>query len=122
MIKLLVKLAMAGLIANAVVHLGSAYVTFYRFQDAIAQIVQFGGQRSSADLRQRIIDLASQYSLPLTDEGFTVRREEHNHTYVDGTYVQPVDLAPGYRYPWTFALHVDVLTLATTPPDPLRSR
>jgi hypothetical protein len=122
MVKLLIKLVIVGLIANAAWRLGSAYVTFYRFQDAVAEIAQFGAQRSGADLHQRVGDLASQYGLPLADDAFTVRRDERNHTYVDGSYVAPVEFLPGYRYPWTFTWHVDVLTLSASPPDPVRGR
>ena len=42
-----------------------------------------------------------------------MQRDDRNHTLIDGTYVQPVDLLPGYRYPWSFAMHVDVLTLGS---------
>jgi hypothetical protein len=122
MVKLFIKLAIVGLIAHAVWRVGSAYVTFYRFQDAVAEIAQFGAQQSGADLRQRVGDLASQYELPLSDDAFTVRRDERNHTYIDGSYVQPLEFLPGYRYPWTFTWHVDVLTLSASPPDPLRGR
>jgi hypothetical protein len=122
MLKLLIKLAIVVLIANAAWRLGSAYVTFYRFKDAVAEIAQFGAQRSAADLHQRVGDLASQYGLPLSDDAFTVRRDERNHTYVDGSYVQPVELLPGYRRPWTFTLHVDVLTFTESPLDPQRGR
>ena len=122
MLKLLIRLAIAGLIANAAWRLGSAYVTFYRFKDAVEELAQFGAQRSGADLHQRVGDLASQYALPLSDDDFTIRRDERNHTFVDGSYVQPVEVLPGYRFPWTFTWHVDVLTLSTSPPDPPRGR
>src|SRR5262245_10914302 len=110
MLKLLIKLALAALVANAAWRLGSAYVTFYRFQDAVSEAVLFSGRKTDVELQQRVSDLASQYDIPVAPDGFSVRRNDQNHTFVDGSYVQPVDLLPGYPYPWTFSVHVDVLT------------
>ena len=111
MIKLLLKLLLSALIANAAWRLGSAYLTFYRFKDAVTASAQYGGQMSPEKIEQRVIELASQYDVPLAQDGFTVRRVE-NHTIVDGRYLQPVELLPGYQYPWRFAWLVDVFTVA----------
>ena len=37
MLKLLIKLALAGLIANAAWRMGSTYLSFYRFKDAVSE-------------------------------------------------------------------------------------
>ena len=55
---------------------------------------QFGGDRSQDQLRQRILDLASQFDLPITEDDFSVRRDDSSHTHVDGSYTQPVELLP----------------------------
>jgi outer membrane receptor for ferric coprogen and ferric-rhodotorulic acid len=112
-LKLLVKLALAALIANAGWRIGSAYMQFYRFSDAVTQTAQFSTDRSRTDLPQRIVELASQYDVPLAVTDFTVRRDDRSHTLIDGSYTKPVDLAPGYQYLWPFTLHVDVLNLGT---------
>jgi hypothetical protein len=116
MLKLLVKLALVALIANAVWRIGSAYIQFYRFTDAVTQAAQFGTERSRADLPQRVAQLASEYDVPLSVNDFTVQRDDRNHTVIDGSYTQPVDLAPGYRYAWPFTLHVDVLNVGAFQP------
>jgi hypothetical protein len=121
-VKLIIKLAIVAVLANAGWRLATAYVTFYRFKDAVVEIAQFGVQQTSSDLHQRISALAIDSGLPLADDAFTVRRDSFNHTFVDGSYVQPVELFPGFRYPWPFSWHVDVLTLTAAPPDPLRGR
>jgi hypothetical protein len=120
MLKLLVKLVLAALIANAGWRLGSAYMRFYRFTDAVTQTAQFGTERSRADLPQRIVELASQYDVPLSVGDFTVQRDSRNHTLIDGSYTEPVDLAPGYQYPWPFTLHVDVLNVGALQPATAR--
>jgi len=117
MLKVLVKLALTALVANACWRLGSAYIQFYKFSDAVTQTIQFGGRKTRADLQQRITDLANQYDIPAPAGGFTVERDPRNHTLVEATVTQPVDLAPGYRYPWPFTLHVDILSLETPPPE-----
>jgi hypothetical protein len=120
MVKLLVKLALTALVANAVWRLGSAYLQFYRFSDAVSQVVQSAPMNSRDDLDRRVIDLASQYDIPLSSGDITVKQDERNHTTVEGAYTKPIDFAPGYQYPWPFALHVDVLNPGTPPPAPGR--
>jgi hypothetical protein len=110
MIRLIVKLAAAALIANAVWHLGSAYLTFYRFKDAIEEAALFQANKSEPELRQRIVEIGSQYDLPITEDTFTLRRE-NNHTYIEGSYTQRIDLVPNYPYPWKFTFSTDTLVL-----------
>jgi hypothetical protein len=110
MVKLVVKLALAALIANGTWRVGSAYATFYRFKDAVEQTTQYGPERSNAELRIRVLELAEQYDVPLDEESFTVERVE-NHTIVDGAYVVPIDLLPGVQRQWPFPFHVDTFVL-----------
>jgi hypothetical protein len=117
MLKVLLKLALAALIANAAWRVGSAYMQYYKFKDAIFETAQFGSDKTRVELRQRVLDLASQYDVPLREDDLTVRRDERNHTYVDGSYQHPVDLLPGYRYPLPFTVHVDVFTVRTPRPE-----
>jgi hypothetical protein len=118
LIKLLVKLALAALIANAAWRLGSAYVTFYKFKDAVTETAQFGAQKSSAELQQRILELASQYEIPIAADAVSVQRGQQNRTVIDGSYAQPVDLLPGYRYLWPFTWHIEVFTLNAPRAEP----
>ncbi len=110
MIKLIVKLAIVALVANATFQLGSAYMSFYRFKDSVQEAAQFGGRKSEAELQQRVLDLASQYSIPIDEADFTVRRQEP-HTYINGSYKKTVQLFPGYPYDWPFTFNVDVFTV-----------
>jgi hypothetical protein len=118
LLKLLVKLALVALIANAAWRVGSAYVTFYRFRDAVTQTALFGAEKSKADLQQRVLDLASEYDIALGPSALSVQRDDRNHTLIDGSYTQPVDFLPSYRYPWHFVWHVDVLTLRPPRAEP----
>jgi len=110
MIKLVIKLVLAALVANAAWRLGSAYMQYYRFKDAVTETAQFGGDKTSSQIRQRVLELASQHEVPLAEDAVTVRRDDRGHIYVDGSYTQPVDLLPNYHYPWTFKMEIDVFT------------
>jgi hypothetical protein len=110
MIKLLIKLVIVALIANAAWRIGSAYVSYYKFKDAVHEMALYGPDKTDAQLQTRIMELAQEYGLPIAEDSFTVRREER-HTVADGTFIQPVEILPRYKYPWTFAWHVDTLTV-----------
>ena len=107
MIKLIVKLAIVALIANATWRVGSAYANFYKFQDSVHQATQFRGRKSDEELRQRLMALANEYDVPIKAEDF-VMKTEFNHFIVDTAYVRKIDVVPGYTYSWPFAVHADV--------------
>jgi hypothetical protein len=105
-IKLAFKLAIVALIANATWRVGGAYATHYRFADAVQATTQFRGGKTDEQIHDRILELASQYDIPIADDGLTVRNE-HGHTIVDGAYAKPIDFVPGFTYRWPFTFHVD---------------
>ncbi len=109
--KLLIKLAIVALVANAAWHLMTAYTSYYKFKDAVQQTTQFGNDKSLDQLRTRILSLANDYDLPLGEDDFTVRRETL-HTIVEGAYVKTIDLLPGYSKPWRFEFHTDTFSEA----------
>jgi hypothetical protein len=111
MIKLLIKLAIAGLIANGSWRLGNAYLAHYQFTDDVRRSVTVPTQ-SDAELRTRILELASKHSLPLEEDGFTTRREQR-HVFVAGSYTKPIELVPGYVRPWAFKWDVDGFIIDT---------
>ena len=113
--KLLLKLAIAALIANAAWQAGSAYADYYKFKDAVEQTTQYGKERSDSELRDRILELAAQYDVPLAEEGFEVQRVE-NHTIVQGGYAQPIQLFPGFEKAWPFTFYIDTFVLGQPQP------
>ena len=119
--KLLIKLVIAAAIANAAWRVGSAYATHYRFKDAVQETTQFRGSRTDAEVRQRILDLAAQYDIPITDDTLSLEHTELNHTIVDASYTRPLLLLPGYTREWPFTLHVDTFVAQAAPPEPSRA-
>ena len=111
MIRTLLKLAVVALLANAAWHLFGAYSPNYKLQDGIQYAALNRGPMTDEALRDKILEIAAQFEVPVTAADVSVTRSGP-HTLVDLSYVRPVDLAPGFRYPWPFSIHVDVLSLA----------
>ena len=109
MIKLLIKLAIVALVANAAWHAMSAYASFYKFKDGVAQVTLFSMGKSVEQMRTRVLALAAEYDLPIGDDDFSVRREG-THTVVDGSYSRTIELVPGFPRTWQFSFHVDSLS------------
>jgi hypothetical protein len=104
-VKFLIKLALAALIANAIWRVGSEYVTYYRFRDSVRDAA-LARALDDAQLKNRIVELAGEYSLPIGESDFVIRRQERR-TSVEGTYVKPIMVLPGYEYLWRFDWTVD---------------
>ena len=110
MIRLIIKLALAALIAHAAWRLGSAYASFYKFKDSVEQTAQYGPDKSNAELKARVLELASQYDIPLDEDDLTIELKE-NHTIIDGQFSNNIELVPGYKRPWPFSFHVDAFVI-----------
>ena len=82
MFKLLIKLAIVALLANAVYRVGSEYLTYVRFRDAVRDAAMFKAT-SDDDLRRRIMALSADYDIPLEEEAVTINREQR-HVVVQG--------------------------------------
>jgi hypothetical protein len=107
--KVIIKLAIVALVANAAFHAMTAYASHYKFTDGVQQAAQFGYDKSMAQLRTRVSSLAGELDLPLDEGDFTITRDEH-HTRIDGSYVRTVELFPGFPRPWTFSFHIDTFS------------
>lgn len=105
MIKAIIKLVIVVLVANAIWRVGSAYVSYYRFRDAVTEIAMNSKGKTDDQLREKIADAARQYDEPIVADDLAIRRDD-DHTYVDGSYKKPVPVFPGYEYQWPFSLNV----------------
>jgi len=105
-IRFVVKLAIVGLLANAAWRVGSAYASHYRFTDAVQQATHYRGQKSDAQIHDRIFDLASQYDIPVDEETLTITKES-NRPIVKGGYRKEIELVPGWVYKWPFTVDIN---------------
>ena len=106
MIRSLVKLALAALLVNAAWRVGNAYLSYYRFTDAVQQLTHYRGDKTDTEIHDRIFALASQYDIEVTDETLTIQRAD-NRTVVDGSYTKPIEFIPRVVYDWPFTVHID---------------
>jgi hypothetical protein len=109
-IKTVIKLAFVALLANATWHVFVVYLAHYKFKDGVQSAALYRGDMSDEALREKILGIALQFDVPVTDADVSVTHED-KHTIVDLSYVRPVDLAPGFTYPWPFSAHVDADTI-----------
>ena len=109
MIKTIVKLALVALLANATWHVFVVYLAHYKFKDSVNSTAQFGGEKTEAQLRDRILELAGEFDVPVTDANLSIRIDGHR-TIVESSYTRPVELAPGFKYQWPFTMRVDLFT------------
>ena len=119
--KTILKLALVALLANAAWHLFQVYAAHFSFQDSVRSTAQFRGNKGETEVRDRVLELASQYDVPVTNENLSVKILE-NHTIVETSYTRPVNLLPGFSYPWTFSVSVDTYTLGAPKLDDQLSR
>jgi hypothetical protein len=130
MIRTLIKVAIAVLVINAAGRLGYAYFNFYRFEDAVQQVAQFGDRRTDKQVCDEILDHAANYGVPIAAAAIMIQRggmPSYNcgtgpgaapspsavglapgQIAVDATYVDKVQVIPGYIYEWEFKPAVKV--------------
>ena len=108
--KALIKLIIVVLLANALWRVASAYTSFYKFKDSV-YAAAMDENRSEDDLREKIVELASTYDVPLTADTVSIHREVHRTT-VEGSYKMPVAVLPGYEVQWPFSVQIDAYVIA----------
>ena len=107
--KTIIKLVVAALVVHATWRAATVYMRYYEFKDQVHEAAQFSDRRPDSELRARVLTLAEQHQIPLAPEALNVRRQE-NHTLVDATYSERIELLPRYFYPWEFKVNIDTFT------------
>ena len=115
MIRTLLKLACVALVANATWHVFGAVSPHYKFKDGVEYAVQNGGQSSDEALQEKILSLAAQFDVPVTQADVSITRSPDRRPIVDIVYVRRVDLAPGFTYPLPLSIHVDTFVKVIGP-------
>jgi len=108
-VKTLLKLAIAALVLNATWQIGSEFLKDYQFKDEAREAAMLEGQ-SEEELRQRVLELAEKYDAPLNDDDLTISVEQR-HVLVTAAYQKPIQVVPGFQYPWKFSWTADAYVL-----------
>jgi hypothetical protein len=119
-VKLFVKLAVVALLANAAYRIGLEYLTYVKFRDAVRDAATYK-PNDDDDLRKRIMDLAGDYDIPLSQDAVTIRREDRQ-VLVDGSYHKPIEVVPTFHYDWPFNWSIQALMPATAPLVPRKRK
>ncbi len=67
MVKTLIKIAVALIVLHGAFRVGSAYWNFYRYEDALLQIAQFGDRRTERQVCDEAMSTAAEYGVPIAD-------------------------------------------------------
>ena len=73
MLRTLIKLALVALLINASWQLFSVYWSHFKFVDAVQSLTQFRGDKSDDQIRNRILELAGEFDVPVSDENLTLQ-------------------------------------------------
>jgi hypothetical protein len=96
-IRKLIQLAIFLLIANAIYRIAPVSVHYYKFKDAVQELVLFSQKASDAQLLDRVMELADENSIPLDREWVQIHRSTGQLT-IDVSYVETMKVLPGYDY------------------------
>ncbi len=128
MIKTFIKIALALVVLHGAFRIGNAYWTFYRFEDSLQELAQFGDRKTEPQLCDAAMDSAASYSVPIAPVQLFVRRgssppyncqngptapefaspQPASQLTITGSYTDQVQLLPGYFRPWDFKPDVKV--------------
>jgi hypothetical protein len=106
MIKTLIKLAVAALVVHACWRSANVALRYYKFKDAVHEMVLFSNAKSDGQMEGRVMDLARQYEVPLAAESVAILHQE-NKTIINAAYTDMVELVPTKFYPVKFVVNVE---------------
>lgn len=110
--KTLIKLLIAAVILHAVYRAGVSAVAYYELKDAAQQLLIFGSDATPDQIHASILAKAEELALPLEPDNVIVLRDGPR-TWAEATYVDPIELFPRYRYPFTYSFRVEALSMKT---------
>jgi len=102
----LIKLALVAVVLYAAFQVGSSYWTFYRFEDALQEIAQFGGNSTDADVKAKVLKAAAEMDVPLVPEHVLITRTQAK-LFIEADYETQIPILPSYPYPWSFKASVN---------------
>ena len=111
MLKTVIKLLVAAVILNAAWRVGSTFLTYYRFEDRLQEVAQFGGSRPVAEVREQAVKVSKELDVPIEPDAIVVRKTDRE-IFIDASYVDQLQVFPSYYYPWEFKLTVKACTRA----------
>jgi hypothetical protein len=106
MIRLIIKLAIIGLIVFAALKIGPVFWTNLRYKDALAETAKFASKRTAADVEEKARKIAADLEIPSTPNAIAVAKKD-TLTIIDTRYTAQLEYFPQRYYPWEFVIHVE---------------
>jgi hypothetical protein len=106
MFKLLLKLALVGLLAHAAIKIVPVFWANLRFTDSLAEQARFAGKKTEDELRSRAEKTANDLEIPVTGDMISVKKVGPA-TAFDTRYVAQLEYFPRKYYSWEFVVHVE---------------
>jgi hypothetical protein len=110
MVKLTIKLAIVGLIANALYQVVPPFYTNWQFRDALKELATYPGRRTTLPMvLDKCVRIAQAHDLDLRREDFDVKLAPAGSgvTTIDVSYEVVLKPIPGRTQPHVFALHIE---------------
>ena len=76
-------------------------------RDAVREAALFQAQDRRRAARADLGAGASSIDMPLEDDSFTIRTRGASRSIVEGAYTRPIEVVPGFEYPWRFDWAID---------------
>ena len=92
--KTIIKIVIAIVVITAAGQWGMAMLTNYRFQDAVHEALIFAPNSTDQEIKDRVMELASNEGLPVDVDDVVVRQVGRD-LFVDITYEAEVPFLPG---------------------------
>ena len=108
MIKRILSLLAFLLLVNAGLRVGIVFFHDQQFKDAVREIALFGAGKPDEALKQRVMEAASQNSVPLDPDYIQIERKTvvvpGDKVVISVSYAEIIQVAPGYtrRFDFTY--------------------
>lgn len=100
--RILLKLAVFGLVVHAGLQAGNSAWRFISFKDGVEQEALFAGERTAEEIRARVLERAAALEVPIEPQDVAVEFDGEL-TLISAVYVEEIPLVPRlYSYPMTY--------------------
>lgn len=101
MIRRLIALVIVAAFVYAGYNVGTTWMHYRKFQDAVRDTALFGNDKTDDQLREKIMDQASENLIPLSPDDVTIERRA-GEVVIQAQYVETVKILPGYTRRFDF--------------------
>ncbi|HSL69242.1 MAG TPA: hypothetical protein VK864_03330 [Longimicrobiales bacterium] len=108
MVKRLISFAFAAAVLYAAWNTGTVLFHHYQFSDGLEQLALFAGSSTEDQLKERVLQLADQYRIPVDSETLTVHTDSEV-TQITAPYTAQIKLLPNYTHEWKFEPKANVV-------------